>query len=109
MNIAWFCLAGAVIAEITMIALTKASDGWTKFWPTLGLIAAAGIGMYLIARAAKDIPISTAYAIWTGLGGIGAAIIGMAYHNEPASILKILCILSILAGVVGLKLLSAAA
>ncbi len=87
MNAAWFCLLGAVVAEVIMIALTKASDGWTKLWPTLGLILAAGAGMYLIARAAKDIPISTAYAIWTGLGGVGAAVIGMVFHHEPASAL----------------------
>lgn len=106
MTTAWLCLFGAVVAEIVMIATTKASDGWTKLWPTVGLLVASLVGLYLLSRAAKDIPISTAYAIWTGLGGIGAAILGMAYYQEPASILKVVFILCILAGVVGLKSIS---
>ncbi len=106
MTTAWLCLFGAVVAEVLMIATTKASDGWTKLWPTVGLLAASLVGLYLLSRAAKDIPISTAYAIWTGLGGIGAAILGMAYYNEPASVLKVVFILCILTGVVGLKSIS---
>jgi len=106
MTIAWICLFGAVVAEVLMIATTKASDGWTKLWPTVGLLVAALVGLYLLSRAAREIPISTAYAIWTGLGGVFAAILGMTYFNEPASILKVVFILCILTGVVGLKSIS---
>lgn len=106
MTTAWLCLFGAVVAEVLMIATTKASEGWTKLWPTIGLLAASLTGLYLISRAVKDIPISTAYAIWTGMGGIGAAVLGMVYFEEPASVLKVVFILCILTGVVGLKAIS---
>jgi len=106
MYIPWLCLAGAVIAEIGMVACIKASEGWTKLWPTVGLFGCGVVSIYLLSQAAKTIPISTAYAIWTGLGAVGAATLGMAFYAEPASALKVLCIACILGGVVGLKLLS---
>lgn len=75
---------------------------------SLVVIATMGLSFWFLWMATQRIPIGTAYAIWTGIGAVGAATVGMAIYNEPATALRIVCIVLIVAGIVGLKLFSAA-
>ena len=85
----------------------KYTDGFTKPWPTAMTIAAMIVSFQLLAEALKELPMSTAYAVWVGIGAVGVAIVGMAFLGEPASLLKILFLSMIIAGIVGLKLVTA--
>ena len=75
-------------------------------WPSLGTIAAMVASMVLLALAARTLPIGTAYAVWTGIGAAGVAILGMVWLGESRDLVRILCISLIVAGTVGLKLSS---
>jgi quaternary ammonium compound-resistance protein SugE len=103
---AWITLAGAGLLEIVWAIGLKYADGFTKPVPTAITIAAMAASMYLLAMAARDLPIGTAYAIWTGIGAVGAALLGMMLFNESANLARLACIGLIVAGIVGLKLSS---
>ncbi len=104
MLMAWLCLLAAVIAEVAMIYFIKRSAGFSLPGPSIGVVLSAAFGMYMLSRATLSIPISTAYPIWTGLGGVGALVLGAALFGETVSTAKLVCVGLILAGVVGLKL-----
>lgn len=99
----WFYLIGAGILEVVWAVGLKYTQGWTKPWPSLGTGAAMIVGFILLSQALKTIPLGTAYAIWTGIGAVGTAIAGMILFDEPRDIARILCILLVVIGVVGLK------
>ncbi|WP_221029378.1 quaternary ammonium compound efflux SMR transporter SugE [Actomonas aquatica] len=100
----WVLLLIAAGLEVVWAVGLKSTQGFTKLGPSL-LVGAAMIGsMWLLALAARHLPIGTAYAVWTGIGAVGTAIIGMAKLGEPATVARIVCILLIVAGIVGLKL-----
>ena len=103
---AWIYLVMAGILEIGWAIGLKHVEGFTRFWPSLGTIAAMIASMGLLALAARDLPIGTAYAVWTGIGAAGVAILGMVWLDESRDIVRILCIGLIVAGTVGLKLSS---
>lgn len=103
---AWIMLAGAGLLEIVWAIGLKYADGFTKPVPSAITIVAMAISMYLLAMAARDLPIGTAYAVWTGIGAVGAALLGMMLFNESASLVRLACIGLIVAGIVGLKLSS---
>lgn len=103
---AWIMLAGAGLLEIVWAIGLKYTDGFTKTVPTTITIAAMAASMWLLAMAARDLPIGTAYAVWTGIGAVGAALLGMMLFNESASLVRLACIGLIVAGIVGLKLSS---
>ena len=103
---AWTLLLIAGVFEIGWAVGLKYSDGFTRPWPTTLTIAAMVISMVLLGLAAKDLPIGTAYAVWTGIGAAGAFVLGILLFREPATALRILCVSLIIVGVVGLKLLS---
>lgn len=103
---AWIMLAGAGLLEIVWAIGLKYADGFTKPVPTTITIAAMAASMYLLAMAARELPIGTAYAVWTGIGAVGAALLGMMLFNESASVARLACIGLIVAGIVGLKLSS---
>ncbi|UPT63665.1 MAG: quaternary ammonium compound efflux SMR transporter SugE [Hyphomonadaceae bacterium JAD_PAG50586_4] len=103
---AWIMLAGAGLLEIVWAIGLKYADGFTKPIPTAITIAAMAASMYLLAMAARDLPIGTAYAIWTGIGAVGAALLGMMLFNESANVARLACIGLIVVGIVGLKLSS---
>ena len=106
---AWTCLVIAGLLEIGWAVGLKYTEGFSKLWPSV----ATGIPMIasfvLLSYALKTIPIGTGYAVWTGIGAAGTAIIGMMYLGEPREMLRVLCIALIIAGVVGLKFASPAA
>ncbi len=101
---AWTYLMIAGVLEIGWAAGLKYSDGFTRPLASTLTIIAMIASMYLLALAARDIPIGTAYAIWTGIGAAGAFVIGVVLFREPATMLRILCVTLIIAGIVGLKL-----
>lgn len=104
---AWIYLLLAGLFEIGWAIGLKYTEGFTRLWPTLGTLAAMTASIILLALAVKTLPIGTAYAIWTGIGALGAVILGIVLFGDPATPLRLLCVALILAGIVGLKLTSA--
>lgn len=99
----WIILTVAGLLEVGWAIGLKYTEGFTKLWPSVLTILAIVASMYLLSVAAKDIPIGTAYAVWTGIGALGAAILGMVLFKEPTSALRILFLSLLLASIVGLK------
>lgn len=104
---AWLMLAAAGALEIVWAIGLKYSDGFTKTAPSAITIAAMIASMWLLAQAARELPIGTAYAVWTGIGAVGAALLGMMLFGESANALRLGCIGLIVVGILGLKLTSA--
>lgn len=102
MNQYWIMLIAAGLEIIWAIGL-KYTEGFTRLWPSLGTVLAMAASMYLLARAATGLPIGTAYAVWTGIGAVGTAIVGMLLLNESRDWGRVVCIGLIVLGVVGLK------
>src|SRR4051794_26870908 len=103
---AWALLGVAGILEIVFAFAMKWSDGFTRLIPALLTIATGLTSVFLLSQALRSLPVGTGYAVWTGIGAAGAAILGMALLGEPAAPLRIFCIALILAGVIGLRLVS---
>lgn len=101
----WVILAIAGIFEIVWAVGLKQTEGFTKLWPSVITIAAMQISFACLSHALKKIPMGNAYAVWTGIGAIGVAIVGIIWFNEIADIKRIACIGLIVIGIVGLKLL----
>jgi quaternary ammonium compound-resistance protein SugE len=100
---AWILLIVAGLLEIVWAGFMNASAGFSRLWPTIWCLAFMIASFALLSRAMQTIPMGTSYAVWTGIGAAGAAIVGMVYFKEPASAIRIVCILMILGGVAGLK------
>lgn len=103
---AWTYLLFAGLFEIGWAVGLKYTEGFTRLWPTLGTVAAMAISLFLLGLALRDLPLGTAYAVWTGIGAIGTVILGIFLFQDPATVLRLACIGLILAGIVGLKLTS---
>lgn len=104
----WFYLFIAGLLEIGWAVGLKYTEGFSKLWPSVATLCAMAASFALLAAALKTIPVGTGYAVWTGIGAAGTAIIGMAFLGEPREVSRILCILLIVAGVVGLRIVSSA-
>ncbi|SFS88171.1 quaternary ammonium compound efflux SMR transporter SugE [Halostagnicola kamekurae] len=102
----WYLLLLAGLFEIGWAIGLEYSDGLSKPVPTLGTVAALVISMVLLAQAVKDLPIGTAYAVWTGIGAVGTASLGIVLFDEPATLARVGFISVILVGIVGLHLVS---
>lgn len=100
----WLTLFLAGLAEIGWVIGLKYSEGFTRPWASAVTIVMIAISMWLLGEAARTLPIGTAYAVWTGIGALGAAIAGLLLFGESATATRLLCIGLIVAGVVGLKL-----
>jgi quaternary ammonium compound-resistance protein SugE len=103
---AWLILAVAGLFEIGWAIGLKYTEGFTRLWPTLGTVASMIVSLGLLGLALRTLPVGTAYAVWTGVGTIGTALLGMALFNESADLLRLACIGLIVAGIVGLKLVT---
>jgi quaternary ammonium compound-resistance protein SugE len=101
---AWIYLLIAGVLEIFWAISLKYTDGFSKLWPSVSTVAGMIASFYFLAQALKTIPVGTGYAIWTGIGAAGTAILGIILFAEPASALRLLCIALIVAGIIGLKL-----
>ena len=103
---AWVILIVAGLLEIGWACGLKQSAGLTRPWPTAITVAAMAASMWLLAIAVRTLPLGTAYAVWTGIGTVGTALIGIALFGEPATLVRLACIAMILAGIIGLKVVS---
>lgn len=109
---AWVFLLLAAICEMSWPIGLKLSNNFTRLWPTIGTIAAMLLSFYLLSLASSvkgGLPVGTAYAIWTGIGATGVAVIGIIWFNESREWPRLACMALILFGVAGLKLTSGAA
>lgn len=100
----WIMLAAAGLFEIVWAIGLKYAEGFTKPISSAVTIGAMVISMWLLAQAARDLPIGTAYAVWTGIGAVGAALLGIMLFQESANLMRLACIGLIVAGIIGLKL-----
>ncbi|HEX8362664.1 MAG TPA: quaternary ammonium compound efflux SMR transporter SugE [Longimicrobium sp.] len=105
---AWFILLLAGLLEVGWAVGLKYTEGFTRLWPSLGTGAALIASMALLSLALRTLPLGTAYAVWTGIGTIGTAILGIVLFSEPATAIRLACIALIVAGILGLKLASPA-
>jgi quaternary ammonium compound-resistance protein SugE len=105
---AWLYLILAGLLEVGWALGLKYTDGFTKLMPSLLTVIAMIGSFFLLAQALRVLPIGTAYAIWTGIGAVGTALLGMVIFGEPRDLARILCILLIIAGILGLKFTTAA-
>lgn len=103
---AWTYLFIAGLLEVAWAVGLKYTDGFTKPWPSAGTVAAMIASFFFLSIALRTLPIGTAYAVWTGIGAVGTATIGLIFFGESREVLRILCILLIVAGIIGLKLTS---
>lgn len=103
----WMILLAAAALEVAWAVGLKSTAGFTRLAPSVAVIGAMAASMYLLAVAARVLPIGTAYAVWTGIGAVGAAIYGMVWMGEPATAARIVCIAMIVMGAAGLKVFSA--
>jgi len=102
----WFYLILAGLLEIGWAIGLKYTNGFTKLWPSLGTAAAMAVSFFLLSLSLKTIPIGTAYAVWTGIGAAGTAILGVLLFGESREVARIVSLVMIVAGTVGLKLFS---
>jgi quaternary ammonium compound-resistance protein SugE len=103
---AWLMLTVAGLFEIGWAIGLKYTEGFTRLWPTLGTVASMIVSLGLLGLALRTLPVGTAYAVWTGVGTIGTALLGIALFNESADLLRLACIGLIVAGIIGLKLVT---
>lgn len=101
----WVILIIAAVFEIMWAMGLKYTDGFTRLWPSVFTLSAMAVSVYLLGLAAKNLPIGTAYAVWTGIGAAGTVILGILILGDPVTATRLLCVGLILAGVMGLKFL----
>jgi quaternary ammonium compound-resistance protein SugE len=103
---AWLLLVVAGLLEIGWAVGLRYADGFTRLGPSLWTLFALVASILLLGAATRSLPIGTAYAVWTGIGAAGTALLGIWLFREPASAARLFCIALIIAGVLGLKLAS---
>lgn len=101
---AWFFLFSAGLAEIVFALSLKFNQGFTKLWPSVTTLVFGAASFYLLMVAIKTLPLGTAYAVWTGMGAVGVAIIGIVMFKESIDIYRLLSITLVVIGVIGLKI-----
>jgi len=104
----WLYLLGAGIAEIGWAVGLKYTEGFTRPVPTALTVCSMAVSLGLLGLALRELPLGTAYAIWTGIGTVGTVLLGVLLFGEAATVIRLACVGLILAGIVGLKLASAA-
>jgi quaternary ammonium compound-resistance protein SugE len=103
---AWIILFIAGLMETGWAVGLKYTEGWTKLWPSAGTILLMAGSFYLLSKALEDLPVGTAYAVWTGIGAVGTVIIGMLVLGESRDTMRMLCLLLIVAGIIGLRIVT---
>ena len=103
----WIILVVAGLFEIGWAIGLKYTQGFTRLWPTLGTVGAMVISVGLLGVAMRELPVGTAYAVWTGIGAVGTVILGIVLFGDPANAPRLVCVGLIVAGILGLKLTSA--
>ena len=100
----YLCIAG--VFEVVWVIGLKYTAGFSRLWPSVLTVLALGVSFYFLSQAVKTLPVGTAYAVWTGIGAVGAVIFGMILFAESRDALRLVCIGLIIAGLVGLRLAS---
>ena len=99
----WIVLVIAGLFEVGWAIGLKYTEGFARLWPSVGTAAAMLASIGLLGLAMKELPVGTAYAVWTGIGAVGTALLGIALLGEPASLGRLACLGLIVAGIIGLK------
>ena len=102
----WLILIAAGLFEIGWAVGLKYTEGFTRLWPSVGTVLSMIVSLGLLGLALRTLPLGTAYAVWTGVGTVGTALLGIMLFAEPATALRLGCIGLIVAGIVGLKLVT---
>jgi len=102
----WLILIVAGMFEVVWAVGLKYSDGFQRFWPSVFTVAAMLLSVFLLSMALRQLPLGTAYAVWTGIGAVGTAVMGMLLFNEPYELARIFCIALIVSGIIGLRLIA---
>ena len=99
----WIYLLIAGLFEVAWAIGLKYADGFTKLWPSVWTLLTMVLSVYFLSRAVQVLPIGTAYAVWTGIGAVGVALLGILLFDEPRTLLRLACIALIVLGILGLK------
>ena len=102
----WLILFLAGLFETVWAVGLKYTHGFSRFWPSVGTLAAMAVSVWLLSVAMRSLPVGTAYAVWTGIGAVGAVALGIVLFGEPLTLPRIACVSLIVAGLMGLKLVS---
>lgn len=103
---AWTLLVLAGLLEVVWAVSMKLSEGFTRLWPSVITVAFMIASFLCLALALRELPVGTAYAVWTGIGAVGTAVLGMVLFGESRDAIRLGCILLIVAGIVGMKVTS---
>ena len=98
----WLYLLIGGLCEIGWAIALKSTDGFTRLWPTVWVVMTGGFSVFFIALTVRTLPVGTSYAIWTGIGAIGTAVLGIVIFNESYALSKLVCIALIIIRIVGL-------
>ena len=101
---AWVILVTAGLLEVGWAIGLKYTEGFTRWWPTVGTVLAMILSMWLLGLATKSLPVGTAYTVWVGIGAVGTVVLGIALLGESANVARLVSVALIVIGVVGLKL-----
>ena len=101
---AWVVHFIAGLLEVGWAVGLKYTDGFTRLWPSVATGVALIASMALLGAALRTLPLGTGYAVWTGIGTVGTAVLGIVLFREPATAMRLVCIGLIVAGIIGLKL-----
>lgn len=101
---AWVVLFIAGLMEMVWAILLKQSEGLTRPAPTVGFLISLLLSMFLLAQSLRTLPVGSAYAVWTGIGAAGTAIVGMVWLGEPRDTVKLISLIMLIAGIIGLRL-----
>lgn len=100
----WSLLLLAGLFEVGWAIGLKYTDGFTRLWPSVLTVAAMAVSLFLLGKALREIPVGTGYAVWTGVGAVGTALLGILLLGEPRDLARLACIGLIVLGIAGLKL-----
>ena len=102
----WLIVIFAGLLEIVWAVGLRYTDGFTRLWPSVGTLLVMGVSFFLLSLAMRTLPTGTVYAVWVGIGAVGTVVVGVLFLGEPASLPRIISILLIVLGIIGLKLSS---
>ncbi|MEK9629818.1 MAG: multidrug efflux SMR transporter [Nitrospinota bacterium] len=102
----WFYLVLAGLFEIGFTTSLKLSDNFSKVWPSISFLVLSILSFYFLTKAIQTIPLGTSYAVWTGIGAFGTAVVGIVFFMEPVNASRIFFLVMLIASIIGLKLVS---
>lgn len=103
---AWIYLLFAGLCEVGFTTFLKLSDNFTKLWPSIGFLVLAYLSFFALSMSFKDIPLGTSYAVWTGIGAFGTAIVGIVFFGDSAEFWRVFFLLLLIGSIIGLRVVS---